>query len=121
MMPTRSNWSLSALAGRAFLIASLVLAQQVAMWHQLWHVAKTSSQHASVSLTSESQAAAGFEQQLCEFHASLGTVLGVLASAPGAPHCSKSSNGSSLFATGSAVYLPALLPFSTGPPLSSSV
>jgi hypothetical protein len=58
--------------GRAFLVAALLLSQQLALAHDLWHEASTFGAQGS-------KAPGGKANKLCDLHDLLGTVLGIAA------------------------------------------
>jgi hypothetical protein len=67
---------------RLFLAAALLVAQQSALAHQIWHFAATPAQHAADSDPQDTDSGG---KPLCELHAALGAVLGALGSADAAP------------------------------------
>jgi len=67
---------------RLFIAAALLVAQQSALAHQIWHFAAAPAQHAAASTPQDTEAGG---KPLCDLHALLGTVLGALGSADATP------------------------------------
>ena len=100
---------------RLFLIAALLLAQQSALAHQLWHAASGEAR-AAVAKLDDGKAAGG--NPLCSLHAALGDVLGALDNAVPLFAQAGLSPDAVLPAGYSAASLAALAPSSRGPPAS---
>jgi hypothetical protein len=64
--------------GRAFLVGALLVAQQAALAHDLWHASGAPSAQGS-------KAPGGKPSKLCDLHDLLGTVLGVAGGAAPQP------------------------------------
>jgi hypothetical protein len=67
---------------RLFIAAALLVAQQSAIAHQIWHFAAAPAQQAA-GVDPQDQDAGG--KGLCDLHTALGAVLGALGSADSAP------------------------------------
>ena len=65
---------------RALLIFALLLAQQAALVHQLWHASLGVRQVNATAVCNERSGSAP-QEVLCDLHSALGTVLGALAGA----------------------------------------
>ncbi len=91
----------------------LLLAQQGALTHDVWHSAKAAS-HADVSIVGDAKDVK--KNRLCELHAALGSVLGALGG--DAPTSAVADTNEIGFETAdaSAVIVPPLPPASRGPP-----
>jgi hypothetical protein len=63
---------------RWLLVAALLAAQQAAFSHQIWHLGRAAAALGPDSAADHQQPA---KSTLCEFHDSLGTVLGALSCA----------------------------------------
>jgi hypothetical protein len=91
----------------------LLLAQQGALTHDIWHSAKAAS-HAGVSIAGDAKDVK--KNRLCEFHAALGSVLGALGGNAPAPAVADTNEIGFKTADASAVIVPPLPPASRGPP-----
>jgi hypothetical protein len=91
----------------------LLLAQQGALTHDIWHSAKAASQ-AAVSIAGDSKDVK--KNRLCDFHAALGSVLGVLGGNAPAPAVADTNEIGFKTADAAAVIVPPLPPASRGPP-----
>ena len=69
---------------RALLIFVLLLAQQTALAHQLWHAAFGVPQ-ATATVADNEPSGSAFQEGLCDLHSALGTVLGALAGTAALP------------------------------------
>jgi hypothetical protein len=67
---------------RLFIAAALLVAQQSAFAHQIWHFAAAPAQQAAGSEPQDTESGG---KPLCDLHTALGTVLGALGSADTAP------------------------------------
>jgi hypothetical protein len=67
---------------RYFIAAALLVAQQSALAHEIWHFAAAPAQHAA-GADPQGQVAGG--KGLCDLHTALGAVLGALGSADATP------------------------------------
>lgn len=67
---------------RLFIAAALLVAQQSAFAHQIWHFAGTPAQNSTDGGPQDTDAGG---KALCDLHTSLGAVLGALGSADPAP------------------------------------
>ena len=104
--------------GRVLLVFALLLAQQSALAHQIWHASPVTT-HAGAGVaagTEGSDDSAPPQKQLCEFHAALGAVLGVLQGAAGLAQLADAPRCEFVNADFPALSLPALPPASRGPP-----
>jgi hypothetical protein len=63
---------------RLFIAAALLVAQQSALAHQIWHFAAAPTQHTTGGGPQDTDAGG---KTLCDLHTALGTVLGALGSA----------------------------------------
>ena len=63
--------------GRALLLAALLLAQQAALVHQLWH-ASLGVPGASATAVGNERGGSAPQEALCDLHSALGAVLGAL-------------------------------------------
>jgi hypothetical protein len=75
-MPARG----SSLALRLLVVAALLAAQQVALSHQVWHLGRGAGAPTSLPSASNGQSQPP-NGTLCEFHDSMGAVLGALSCA----------------------------------------
>src|SRR5690348_14822172 len=75
---------MSARLGRVLLVVALLVAQQSALAHQIWHVPPPTD-HALAAAAPEQQPAQSRPDRLCDFHSALGTVLGALSGAAASP------------------------------------
>jgi hypothetical protein len=66
---------------RLFIAAALLVAQQSAIAHQIWHVAAPAQQATGVDPQDQDAGGKG----LCDLHTALGAVLGALGSADATP------------------------------------
>ena len=104
--------------GRVVLVFALLLAQQSALAHQIWHASLVSA-HAFAGAVAGSEGSDDStppQKQLCELHAALGAVLGVLQGAAGLAQLAEAPRSEFVTADPPAVSLPALPPASRGPP-----
>ena len=67
--------------GRVLLVVALLMAQQTAFAHQIWHVALGLEQSAATGAAGDSSGKAKTDR-LCDLHSALGTVLGALNGGP---------------------------------------
>jgi len=70
----------SAGISRVLLVMALLLAQQTALAHQLWHAAFGVPQ-ATATVADNEPSGSAFQEGLCDRHSALGTVLGALTGA----------------------------------------
>jgi hypothetical protein len=70
--------------GRVLLVIALLVAQQSALAHQIWHAAASSGPALAVAAP-EHPPAPSPADRLCDLHSALGTVLGALSSAAALP------------------------------------
>ena len=105
-------------AGRVFLVLALLLAQHSAIAHFIWHAAAGHAQDVKTSAAPEAEAVFGVEEELCAFHASLGTVLGAVGTASAQCHVADLPQHRPPLFAASALGAQAALPYSTGPPVS---
>lgn len=70
---------------RLFIAAALLVAQQSALAHQIWHFAAAPAQLAAGSAPGDAQDTGAGGKALCDLHTSLGAVLGALGSADTIP------------------------------------
>jgi len=70
---------------RYFIAAALLVAQQSALAHQIWHFAAAPAQHAAGFERGDPQDKDAGGKALCDLHTALGAVLGALGSADAAP------------------------------------
>jgi hypothetical protein len=104
---------MNARLGRVILVVALLLAQRVALAHELWHFAAGTRACAAAAIAAPEQAPAQSRaDRLCDFHSALGTVLGALSGAaaltlPAAPLDAE-------------FLAPALPPLGTGAPVPAS-
>jgi len=70
--------SFAAKLARLFLAAALLIAQQSALAHQIWHFAAAPAQHAAHEAPQDTDSSG---KPLCDLHTALGSVLGALDSA----------------------------------------
>ena len=90
----------------------LLLAQQGALTHGIWHSAKAA--HADVSIAGDAKDVK--KNRLCELHAALGSVLGALGGNALALAVADTDEIGFKTADASAVIVPPLPPASRGPP-----
>ena len=64
--------------GRVFLVLALLIAQQAALAHQVWHAA-AGAPHAAGTQAGKEPLGNPPQERLCDLHSALGTVLGALA------------------------------------------
>ena len=103
--------------GRVVLVFALLLAQQSALAHQIWHASLLNSAVAGAGAATEGRGdSTPPQKQLCEFHTALGAVLGVLQGASGFAQLAERLACEFVTADFPAVSLPALPPASRGPP-----
>lgn len=98
---------------RLFIAATLLLAQQSALAHQIWHFAAAPAQHAAGADPQDKDVDG---KNLCDLHSSLGTVLGALGSADAAPQFTALQAAAVLAAALSQTPAAPLSPSSRGPP-----
>jgi len=98
---------------RFFIAAALLVAQQSALAHQIWHFATAPAQHAA-GADPQGQDTGG--KGLCDLHTSLGAVLGALGSADAAPVHAASQVDPIAAAVLPALAAASLSPSSRGPP-----
>lgn len=63
---------------RALLVLALLVAQQAALAHQLWHAAFGVPQ-ATATVADKERSGGSPQESLCDLHSALGTVLGALS------------------------------------------
>jgi hypothetical protein len=102
--------------GRVLLVVALLVAQQSAFAHQVWHLAKTGGAAAAIAAP-EQQPPQSRADRLCDFHSALATVLGAVSAAT-----PSALPAAALYMTFVSSALPAFsiaapLPASRGPPL----
>lgn len=66
---------------RLFIAAALLVAQQSALAHPIWHFASAPAQFAAGFEPGDAQDTGAGGKRLCDLHAALGAVLGALGSA----------------------------------------
>ena len=94
--------------------AALLLAQQAAISHQIWHLAGAGGQ--AFGAQSEQQDKAPKKNGLCDLHAALGAVLGAASGGAQAAHVAVSTAVPFIAADSPAARFSALAPQSRGPP-----
>ncbi len=72
---------------RLLIAAALLVAQQSALAHQIWHFAAAPAGHAAGFAAGDPQETDAGGNSLCDLHTSLGTVLGALGSADAVVRC----------------------------------
>jgi hypothetical protein len=98
---------------RFFIAAALLVAQQSALAHQIWHFAAAPAQHAA-GADPQGQDAGG--KGLCDLHTALGAVLGALGCAGAAPDFKAPQVDAIPAAALTLAALARLAPSSRGPP-----
>jgi len=69
---------------RALLILALLVAQQAALAHQLWH-AGFGVRQVTATVADSERSGSSTQERLCDLHSALGTVLGALSGSSAAP------------------------------------
>jgi len=69
---------------RALLILALLVAQQAALAHQLWH-AGFGVRQVTATVADSERSGSSTQESLCDLHSALGTVLGALSGSTTAP------------------------------------
>jgi len=97
---------------RLFLVAALLVAQQSALAHQIWHYAAAPTAH----FAADPHESGSGGNSLCDQHAALGAVLGALGGADAAPEIFASRLDAVPAAALVAAPAAAVPPSSRGPP-----
>jgi hypothetical protein len=103
-------------AARAFLVFAFLLAQCVAITHQIWHASTALPHHATKAIDGYDHQKRSPTDPLCYFHSALGTVLGIVAASVTAVWLSEAPKSRPLFVAVASASEPAPHPTSRGPP-----
>lgn len=102
--------------GRALLVVALLLAQQSALAHSVWHLG-IAGQPGVAAQSQDSSDSSPRSERLCDLHTALGTVLGALSSYAAAAQFEAQVQRRFIAADSPSFVVPAPLPASRGPPL----
>ncbi len=97
----------------------LLCAQQGAVTHEIWHVAKGDAQAQWSATGQQSHDSKKNQNRLCDLHSALGTVLGAVATLAAPAPLEPCTAFSFLAAASRAASVSLLAPFSRGPPALS--
>ena len=103
-------------AARAFLVSAFLLAQCVAITHQIWHASTAELHHATKAVDGYDDQRRSLNDQLCDFHSALGTVHGVVSTAVITAWLSEAPKSRPLFVAVASTSEPSPHPTSRGPP-----
>lgn len=103
-------------AARALIAIALLAAQQAALGHQIWHLGAGAAQAAAGSAAGGDRGAPAPQERLCDLHASLGAVLGVLDCVAARVPATAADDIAFRFAELPAAAAPGPRPASRGPP-----
>lgn len=110
---------MSARLSRVLLVVALLIAQQTALAHQIWHFSP--GEHNDTTIASQGgdpQGGKAKGERLCDLHTALGTVLGALSGYAAIAQFQDPAHSIFVVADSPAVVVPAPPPASRGPPAS---
>jgi hypothetical protein len=102
--------------GRVLLVVALLIAQQSALAHSIWHIG-AAGQHGVASQPADSQGARN--DRLCDLHTALATVLGVLNARTGISQFGDIAHPGFIVSDTASAIVFAPPPSSRGPPHAS--